>query len=534
MNDNYMKTILSGVKEWTENLTDDAVDKANNAIDKALFVVKITTTDGKTFSADKTFDEIVQAYNEGKYSIVANFMGVYIMPPLAIISDHAAMFGAALKDGGRSVVSVIIAIAPNNSIQMIQTPLATENSKLPNPYPLTFTGAVSETYDGSSAKTIKIPIGADGITPTIGENGNWYLGDTDTNKPSRGEKGEKGETGAQGEKGDTGATGADGKSAYSYAQDGGYTGTEEEFAAKLAAESIDKALFVVNITQSSDGTFSADKTFEEITQAYNEGKYSIVANFAVNAMNTFIVPFLTITGAGAAFGGVVDLAYFTLLITSNNEVRMEMLSLATENSKLPNPYPLTFTGAVSETYDGSSAKTIEIPIGVDGITPTIGENGNWYLGATDTGKPSRGEKGDTGEKGEKGDAGATGPTGPKGDIGPQGPQGEIGPKGDTGAQGPQGEMGLQGPRGEKGDKGDAFTYSDFTTEQLAALKGEKGDTGAQGPQGDVGPKGDTGATGANGQSAYAAAQAGGYTDTEANFYADLAAMQGLASALAVI
>ena len=29
MNDNYMKTILSGVKEWTENLTDDAKDKAN-------------------------------------------------------------------------------------------------------------------------------------------------------------------------------------------------------------------------------------------------------------------------------------------------------------------------------------------------------------------------------------------------------------------------------------------------------------------------------------------------------------------------
>lgn len=134
----------------------------------------------------------------------------------------------------------------------------------------------------------------DGITPTIGDNGNWYLGTTDTGKPSRGEKGdkgdkgdtgaqgvqgEKGDTGAQGlqgpqgEKGDTGetgatgATGADGKSAYSYAQDGGYTGTESEFAAKLAAE------------------------------------------------------------------------------------------------KLPNPYPITFTGAVSETYDGSSAKTIEIPSG---------------------------------------------------------------------------------------------------------------------------------------------------------------------------
>ena len=202
--------------------------------------------------------------------------------------------------------------------------------------------------------------GADGITPTIGENGNWYLGDTDTNKPSRGEKGE---TGAQGEKGDTGATGADGKSAYSYAQDGGYTGTEAEFAAKLAAESIDKALFVVNITTTDGVTYSADKTFEEIVQAYNEGKYNIVANFAVNDRNSFIIPFLAITGAGAAFGGIVDKAYFTLLITPNNKVEFEMLPLASEDSKLPNPYPLTFTGAVNETYDGSSAKTIEIPSG---------------------------------------------------------------------------------------------------------------------------------------------------------------------------
>ena len=37
--------------------------------------------------------------------------------------------------------------------------------------------------------------------------------------------------------------------------------------------------------------------------------------------------------------------------------------------------------------------------GKDGITPTIGENGNWYLGATDTGKPSRGEKGGKGDPG---------------------------------------------------------------------------------------------------------------------------------------
>ena len=165
-----MKTILSGVKEWTENLTDDAKDKANNAldkanksIDKALYVVNITRNSGGTYSADKTFDEIVQVYNEGKYNIVAKLMGVYIMPLLAIISDYAVMFGTTLNESGRYVASVIVAIAPDNSIQRIQTHLATLNSKLPNPHPLTFTGAVNETYDGSSAKTIEIPSGGDGV-----------------------------------------------------------------------------------------------------------------------------------------------------------------------------------------------------------------------------------------------------------------------------------------------------------------------------------------------------------------------------------
>lgn len=33
--------------------------------------------------------------------------------------------------------------------------------------------------------------------------------------------------------------------------------------------------------------------------------------------------------------------------------------------------------------------------GQDGLTPTIGENGNWFIGDTDTGKPSRGEVGPT-------------------------------------------------------------------------------------------------------------------------------------------
>ena len=158
----------------------------------------------------------------------------------------------------------------------------------------------------------------------------------------------------------------DGKSAYSYAQDGGYTGTEAEFAAKLAAESIDKALFVVNITRNRDGTYSADKTIGEITQAYNEGKYNIVAVSEISGIKR-ILPLVAISNYITMFSCAIDeidmQGVASFFITKNNEVIHGATQLATTTSKLPNPYPLTFTGAVSETYDGSSAKTIKIPSG---------------------------------------------------------------------------------------------------------------------------------------------------------------------------
>lgn len=192
--------------------------------------------------------------------------------------------------------------------------------------------------------------------------------------------------------------------------------------------------------------------------------------------------------------GNVDNLYFRSSLSDSGWNSWK--KLVTSSDKLPTPYALTFTGAVTGTWDGSAAKTINIPAsasgpkgdkgdpGENGITPTIGSNGNWYLGDTDTGKPSRGAtglKGDTGAQGPKGDAGTaatitevsavtlpytseatvtmggtasartfrfgipqghTGPQGeqgPKGDTGPTGPKGDKGDKGDVGPQGPQGE-----------------------------------------------------------------------------------------------
>ena len=95
-------------------------------------------------------------------------------------------------------------------------------------------------------------------------------------------------------------------------------------------------------------------------------------------------------------------------------------------------------------------------------------------------------------KGDKGDTGETGPQGPKGETGAAGAQGPKGDKGDTGPQGAKGEKGAAGP------KGDAFVYTDFTAEQLAALKGDKGETGPQGPKGETGAAGARGAAGPQG------------------------------------
>ena len=100
-----------------------------------------------------------------------------------------------------------------------------------------------------------------------------------------------------------------------------------------------------------------------------------------------------------------------------------------------------------------------------------------------------------GPQGEQGPEGPQGPQGPQGDIGPTGPQGEQGPQGVQGVPGEQGPVGETGPAGPKGDKGDPFTYEDFTAEQLASLRGPQGE---QGPKGDLGPEGPQGPTGETG------------------------------------
>ena len=244
--------------------------------------------------------------------------------------------------------------------------------------------------------------GPAGTTPTIGSNGNWFLGSTDTGKPSRGATGAQG---PQGPKGDTGATGAKGATG---AQ--GPAGTTP--------------------TIGSNGNWYLGSS--------DTGKPSRGATGPQGPKGN--------TGAQGPQGPKGD------------------------------------TGAQGPKGDtgATGAKGATGAQGPAGTTPTIGSNGNWYLGSSDTGKPSRGA---TGPQGPKGNTGAQGPQGPKGDTGAQGPKGATGsqgPKGDTGARGPQ------GPQGPAGPNNWGTTMNDTTASNINDLMNKKVDLIIQKANGQAG------------------------------------------------
>lgn len=61
-----------------------------------------------------------------------------------------------------------------------------------------------EMPDGTRLSDVDFSEGNDGLTPFIGANGNWWIGETDTGVPAQGQEG------PQGPQGEPGAAGADG------------------------------------------------------------------------------------------------------------------------------------------------------------------------------------------------------------------------------------------------------------------------------------------------------------------------------------
>ena len=277
--------------------------------------------------------------------------------------------------------------------------------------------------------------GDDGITPTIGENGNWYLGSTDTGKPSRGIQGEKGDTGdigPQGPKGDQGIQGNPG--------DDGITPT--------IGENGNWYLGSTDTGKPSRGIQGEKGDTGDIGPQGPKGKDGI----GVTILGSYASIEELIENHPA--GNLGDSYLVDGYLYVWNAINLNWNNVGRIQGPKGDIGPQGPKG--DQGMQGNP--------GTDGITPTIGENGNWYLGSTDTGKPSRGIQG------EKGDTGDIGPEGPKGD---QGIQGNPGTDGITPTIGENGNWYLgstdtgkpsRGVQGEMPDLSDYCTKSDLNNE----------------------------------------------------------------------
>ena len=108
-----------------------------------------------------------------------------------------------------------------------------------------------------------------GITPHIGTNGNWFIGDVDTDVKA---EGAAGKDGVDGKDGKDGVDGQNGKSAYELAVEGGYQGTQAEWLESLKGEGLSQAdrdlidsLAEFGESDITAGTFPSGNNVEDVT-----------------------------------------------------------------------------------------------------------------------------------------------------------------------------------------------------------------------------------------------------------------------------
>lgn len=159
-----------------------------------------------------------------------------------------------------------------------------------------------------------------------------------------------------------GEPGKDGKSAYQYAQENGYTGTETAFSEKLAQEQLSGTTSELTPTQ----VYEAVSAGIPVKVQYLDSTYGLLSFTAFNVVESLnIIVSQTIV--------YFKSAYFLAVLSgakSNNSWGVMFTTLAEESNVpviptvLPNPNAITFTGAVTGNYDGSFPMSVNIPSAV--------------------------------------------------------------------------------------------------------------------------------------------------------------------------
>lgn len=326
-------------------------------------------------------------------------------------------------------------------------------------------GKVIKVYNPDIKSWVKLTdaTSEDAVAPFIGSNGNWWIDNRDTGIPASGKSPIIGENGnwwifdpALNEYADTGAT-AYGKTAYEYAVEQGYTGTEEDFGRMLA---------------------EVPNAVKDAKQAVKDSKEVLQNPPKIVDGNWYIYDYVNDTYQDSGINAVGDA--FTIVKTypsiqameddyNNPEVKIGQFVMIdtgdVENEEdsrlyLKGDTEWKFISDLSgaQGIQGLSAYQVAVQHGFEGT------EAEWLISL-------KGEKGETGPKGDKGD------TGEKGATGERGPQGLQGERGLQGVQGEKGEQGIQGPVGPKGEQGE---------QGIQGIQGPQGEPGPQGPKGDTG------------------------------------------------
>ena len=249
---------------------------------------------------------------------------------------------------------------------------------LKNPNALTIEiGNTTVTYDGSTAQTVMIAdgkpgaAGADGVTPHIGDNGNWYVGSTDTGKPSRGATGAPGKDGADGK---PGATGADGITPHIGDNGNWYIGDDDTGKPSRGEQGPGAEVFYIDLAGKYP-SYTCPVAMADIKAAYEAGK-ELKCRFAMGMYTAVLPLFLPMpssntwlfSGAGALSAMGFPAQTMTIAIV-NGTVQASDTRLASMDdipTALKNPNALTIKiGGTTVTYDGSAAKTVTIADGTE-------------------------------------------------------------------------------------------------------------------------------------------------------------------------
>ena len=200
--------------------------------------------------------------------------------------------------------------------------------------------------------------------------------------------------------------GAPGKTAYDYAVEAGYTGTEAEFSDRMAAEipTVDGTLTQSGKAADAKATGDAirslsgeiDTTSESKVSAHNTGTDThsdirLLIQGLTDRLNALadsddttldqlseVVAYIksnrglieAITTSKVSVADIVDNLTTNIankpLSAAQGVALKALIDAITIPEALPNPNALTFTGAVTGSYDGSESLTVEIPSGGGG------------------------------------------------------------------------------------------------------------------------------------------------------------------------